>query len=87
MKKKTKNYKTIQEAIDNEGGLSERQYGFRKGRSTIDVVKMVRDATLEGGRWVTLIILDVKNAFNTADWRHILGIGRKPYPSISTKPY
>ncbi|CAB0044423.1 unnamed protein product, partial [Trichogramma brassicae] len=58
------------------GGLSERQYGFRKGRSTIDaiddVISTAREA-IAGKRWYrgtkkycAVVTLDVRNAFNSA---------------------
>lgn len=66
-------------AIRDAGDLSERQYGFRRGRSTIgaieEVVETVRKAE-EGNhhsrRLVLLVTLDVKNAFNSARWADIL---------------
>uniref|UniRef100_A0ABD2WY82 Reverse transcriptase domain-containing protein n=1 Tax=Trichogramma kaykai TaxID=54128 RepID=A0ABD2WY82_9HYME len=69
------------------GGLSERQYGLRKGRSTIDAIEDVistgREA-IAGKRWycgtkkycaeVTLV---VRNAFNSARWDNILAALRR----------
>ena len=60
---------------DNEG-LSEMQYGFCAGRSTLIAVQEVQKSIdkafsmklMPGGAVVTL---DVKNAFNTANWEHI----------------
>lgn len=64
---------------DQNTGLSERQYGFRRGRSTVDavshVVGVVRDAwsgSLKASRTVVMVLLDIKNAFNTARWSGIL---------------
>ncbi|CAB0028342.1 unnamed protein product [Trichogramma brassicae] len=67
---------------ERPGGLSERQYGFRKGRSTIDaiedVVSTAREA-IAGKRWYrgtkkycAVVTLDVRNAFNSARWDNIL---------------
>ncbi|XP_070142229.1 uncharacterized protein [Drosophila kikkawai] len=64
------------------GGLSTEQYGFRKGRSTMDaitkVVKTAREA-IAGSRWkggtksyCLVVTLDIRNAFNTADWGRTL---------------
>ncbi|CAB0035836.1 unnamed protein product [Trichogramma brassicae] len=61
---------------ERPGGLSERQYGFRKGRSTIDaiddIVSTARYA-VAGRRWhrgtkkyCAVVTLDVRNAFNSA---------------------
>lgn len=69
----------LAEAIHNSGGLSERQYGFRPGRSTIGAIKDVVEtfeATQQGNHFsrkvVLLATLDVKNAFNSARWADIL---------------
>jgi hypothetical protein len=63
-------------------GLSERQFGFRKGRSTIDaietVVRGVRETLYRGSGsakasgHAIFITLDVKNAFNSARWDRIM---------------
>ncbi|KAF6210112.1 hypothetical protein GE061_015868 [Apolygus lucorum] len=66
-------------AIEQAGDLSPRQYGFRKGRSTVhaltDVVTAVRRSQ-EGSRYnrnlALLVTLDVKNAFNSARWSDML---------------
>ncbi|CAB0037296.1 unnamed protein product [Trichogramma brassicae] len=67
---------------ERPGGLSERQYGYRKGRSTIDaiedVISTARNA-VAGRRWFrgtkkycAVVTLDVRNAFNSARWDNIL---------------
>ncbi|CAB0041799.1 unnamed protein product, partial [Trichogramma brassicae] len=70
------------EAItESPGGLSDHQYGFRKGRSTINAIENViataREA-IAGKRWnrgtkkyCAVVTLDVKNAFNLARWNNI----------------
>jgi len=68
----------LQEAIVRAGNLAEHQYGFRKARSTLDAIKYVVDTAQEaisGSRWLrgskkycAVVTLDVKNAFNTANW-------------------
>ena len=63
-----------------ENRLSDRQYGFRRGRSTIDavshVVRIIRTAWGSGpagkSKNVVMVALDVKNAFNSARWNLIL---------------
>jgi len=71
----------LEEAISSGGGLSPHQYGFRKCFSTTDTIRKVADIASkakEGTRWkgskqyCLIATLDVKNAFNTADWRSIL---------------
>jgi endonuclease/exonuclease/phosphatase family metal-dependent hydrolase len=59
--------------------LSERQFGFRKGKSTLDAVRMVVDLVdeaAEGSRRnrkiPAVVTLDVRNAFNCASWKYIL---------------
>jgi hypothetical protein len=65
--------------LDEKGGLSDDQYGFRKGRSTSGAIKelwkMAKFAN--EGSWgrkdfCALTTLDVRNAFNTASWREIV---------------
>lgn len=65
--------------VESQGGLSERQYGFRKGISTIDAIKRVADVAdkAKGGSQKTkgycvLVTLDISNAFNTARWDKII---------------
>lgn len=61
--------------LTRTGGLSENQFGFRKGRQTIDAINEVlntaRQAEIQGDLCV-LITLDVKNAFNSASRQLIL---------------
>ncbi|XP_078051844.1 uncharacterized protein LOC144477990, partial [Augochlora pura] len=61
------------------GDLSDRQYGFRRGRSTVDALRMVLRAAESaeiGNRhnWRVVLVatLDVRNAFNSASWAEIL---------------
>ncbi|CAB0038066.1 unnamed protein product [Trichogramma brassicae] len=72
---------------ERPGGLSERQYGFRKGQSTInaieDVISVAREA-IAGKRWYrgtkkycAVVTLDVRNAFNSARWDNILAALRR----------
>lgn len=58
--------------------LAENQFGFRKGRSTLDAIKLVVDIAkdaIAGTRWkggkkkyCLVAALDIKNAFNSANW-------------------
>ncbi|CAB0033685.1 unnamed protein product, partial [Trichogramma brassicae] len=67
---------------ERPGGLSERQYCFRKGRSTIDAIQDVISTAREaitGKRWYrgtkkycAVVTLDVRNAFNSARWDNIV---------------
>lgn len=55
--------------------LSDNQFGFRGGRSTIDAIKRVKaysdETTVQGGVLVA-VSLDIKNAFNTIPWACIM---------------
>ena len=62
---------------ENEG-LSEMQYGFRAGRSTLNAVQEVQKSVNKAFSmkpmlvgFCALVTLDVKNPFNTANWEHI----------------
>lgn len=67
------------QAITEAGGLSERQHGFRRGRSTVDAiadvlksVEIAQNGNHHSRRIVLLATLDVKNAFNSARWGDII---------------
>lgn len=70
----------LKDEIERTGGLSEHQHGFRKGRSTygaIEEVLQLAKVAIRDKKWCTLILLDVRNAFNSASWRGILDVLRK----------
>jgi hypothetical protein len=59
-------------------GLSNQQFGFRKGKSTIDAIRSVTNTAAvalqhkrRGIRYCAVVTLDVKNAFNSASWSSI----------------
>ena len=65
------------------GALSDLQYGFGKGRSTVDAMRsevdIARDA-IEGEilrfgtkEYCGVVTLDVRNAFNSENWGRIIG--------------
>ncbi|XP_017796806.1 PREDICTED: RNA-directed DNA polymerase from mobile element jockey-like [Habropoda laboriosa] len=63
----------LQEEI--KGKISEEQYGFRQGRGTMDAVERVVKFIQNGlgkGRYVVGESLDIRNAFNSARWGHIV---------------
>lgn len=70
----------IEEALVNEGtNLANNQYGFRKGRSTIDAIERVMTEVADAGTGTiykrelcVLVTLDVANAFNSASWNAII---------------
>lgn len=66
------------EYTDGERGLSSNQFGFRKGRSTVDaILSVTRTAEValqrkrRGIRYCAIVTLDVRNAFNSACWDSI----------------
>lgn len=68
----------LNQYLDNTGQRSENQYGFRNGRSTVDAIERVLQATqgaatgaVQHRDLCVAVSLDVKNAFNTAPWRRI----------------
>lgn len=70
--------------LEEGNKLSEFQYGFRKGKSTVDCIKVVVDmARKEIGKTrrtrslCMMISLDIKNAFNSLSWRKIIGAANK----------
>ncbi|CAB0039258.1 unnamed protein product [Trichogramma brassicae] len=71
----------LEATTESPGGLSDHQYGFWKGRSTINaienVIAIAREA-IAGTRWnrgtkkyCAVVTLDVKNAFNSARYNNI----------------
>lgn len=59
--------------IEDKAPLNIHQYGFRKGCSTIDAAMKVislaqRNDVVPSSRWSALILVDIKSAFNTANW-------------------
>ena len=71
----------LRAALERPAGaqLSDRQYGFRQGRSTLDAVNEVlakaRGAIggpLRTAEHCVIVALDVRNAFNTASWARII---------------
>lgn len=67
--------KRLEERIDDLGGLSPMQHGFRKGKSTVDAISEVCNKAIQAkttGEYCAIITLDVKNAFNTVKWKVVL---------------
>lgn len=59
---------------ENGEGLTNNQYGFVKGRSTVDAilnVKGIIESKLKKGMEVIVISLDIRNAFNSIEWGEI----------------
>jgi hypothetical protein len=62
----------LRQFLDSREGLHERQFGFRKGRSTIDALEVLKKTVKDSKSKVGILILDIKNAFNSAPWNAIL---------------
>ena len=69
----------LNEAIENSGGLCDRQHGFRNGKSTmgaiddvIESVSLVQRRTNISRKIVLLATLDIRNAFNSLRWVDII---------------
>jgi hypothetical protein len=65
--------------LEEKGGLSDAQFGFREGLSTVnafeEVMKVARFAN--AGTWgrkdyCALVLIDVENAFNSAPWARVV---------------
>lgn len=61
----------LREFLDTSNGLHDRQFGFRKGRSTIDALNTMKD-TIKTKQKIGILTLDIRNAFNSAPWRAIM---------------
>jgi len=57
--------------LDDNEGLDSRQFGFRKGRSTIDALNKLKE-TISPNQKIGILTLDIKNAFNSAPWSAIM---------------
>ena len=65
----------LQSDMVRENGLSENQFGFRNGRSTVNAIQAVVDIATKARRgtgkrkgFCALISIDICNAFNTPRW-------------------
>lgn len=82
----------LEEELERNGAMSERQFGFRKGLSTIHAANFVMEkCSSTNNKWCLLVTVDVKNAFNTASWGIIVKGLRKaeisPYLRNMIKDY
>lgn len=71
------------------GGLSDVQYGFRRGKSTTDAVILLRDTALAAVDLYEMCVavsLDIWNAFNSIDWGFMLeALAKWEMPSYMIK--
>jgi len=64
----------VQHLEETGPDLHGHQFGFRRGRSTIDAILRVRtyaETAVQEGRVVVCVSLDISNAFNTLPWDRI----------------
>lgn len=65
----------LEEFISSNGGLSPNQFGFRKGMSTDDAIRQMHQTIVQevnGGKFRLAIGIDIRNAFNSIQWKDIL---------------
>lgn len=83
----------LENYLAEANGLSDKQYGFRKGRSTVDAVNKLMETVdksstgpLRRRQLCAVVALDVRNAFNTARWDRIeKALHRKRVPNYITR--
>lgn len=70
----------LQDELEEKEGLAENQYGFRPGRSTLSALKELYEEVLKekAKTWrrrkrCAIILLDIRNAFNSLEWGVIAG--------------
>lgn len=64
----------LKSVAEANGLLAANQYGFRRGKSTLDAIRHITSAVSEAmdlKSMVGILLLDIKNAFNSASWRLI----------------
>lgn len=69
----------LRDHLRRTGNQPENQYGFKKGKSTLDAMAKIQTAvrnangrTSAYNRYVGMLTLDVQNAFNSASWTAII---------------
>lgn len=79
--------------IEAKGGISQNQYGFRKGKSIVDAAMKVKELAEEANnfsythkRFCAMVCFDVKNAFKTVRWNRVVDALKKLDVSGSSEP-
>lgn len=69
----------LNDELERTAAISENQYGFRAGRSTVDAIKKVvemaedeRQKTWRTKQFCLVILVDVRNAFNSMPWEVVM---------------
>lgn len=69
--------KRIRKELEQKEDLSDLQFGFREGKSTIEAIQTVLKERKKLGKYAALVTLDVANAFNSILWEVIIEEMRK----------
>lgn len=67
----------LEDFITSSGGLSPNHFGFRKKMSTNDAIRWMHNNIVQEvnrGKFFLAIGIDIKNAFNSIKWKHILAV-------------
>lgn len=74
----------LKECVNERNAISQAQFGFREGRSTVDAIARVVGSAEESRRksyrhrdLCLLVTIDIRNAFNSASWQKVLDTLRK----------
>lgn len=72
--------KRLMDQLEAAGALSEYQYAYRKGRGTVDAIMAMmtrvtelRKTSLTHRRLCVMVLIDIKNAFNSVPWNGVRG--------------
>lgn len=70
--------KRLEAHLEETSGISDRQFGFVKGRSTVDAIEKAMEVVYKAGtgplykrELCAMVCLDVANAFNSGPWANI----------------
>jgi len=81
----------LETVVTRNGELAAKQFGFRKGVSTDDAVRMLQDIVLpevNHGKYCMAVSVDIRNAFNTLRWSDVLGaLGAWDVPEYLTRMF
>lgn len=80
----------LEKHLEENGDLNEKHFGFRRGLSTVDVIRKVMEVVDAAGsgqlyrrELCAVVALDVANAFNSAKWSKIEeSLNRQRYASV-----
>lgn len=65
----------LEEELNRKNGLSSMQFGFVKNKSTVHAIReIVSRVRFSRKKWVGMVCLDIKNAFNSAPWDKLINV-------------